>query len=46
MQAVLAGPGYEAALREACVPLRVHVVDSDHWSIVSSAPVYNGAKPR
>jgi hypothetical protein len=36
MQAMLAGPAYEEALRRACIPLRVHVVQSNHWSVLSS----------
>jgi hypothetical protein len=36
MQAVLAGPAYEEALRRAAVPLRVHVVRSNHWNMLTS----------
>eukprot|EP00962_Isochrysis_galbana_P026094 scaffold8069_cov126-Isochrysis_galbana.AAC.11 len=36
MQAMLSGTAYEEALRRACIPLRVHVVHSNHWNVLTS----------
>eukprot|EP00967_Tisochrysis_lutea_P141896 scaffold261319_cov32-Tisochrysis_lutea.AAC.2 len=36
IQAILSGPAYEDALRRACVPIRVRVINSNHWNMLTS----------